>query len=250
MKKDEVKKIVKKKYSKIAKSGCGCGSVSSCCNNSISAEEISKSIGYSEEEINSLSEANLGLGCGNPVALSNIKEGDVVLDLGSGAGFDAFLAAKKVGKKGRVIGLDMTKEMVSKAKKNAKKYNYKNVEFKLGEIEDMPIESNSIDVIISNCVINLSPDKERVFSEAHRVLKKGGKMFVSDIVLLEELTEEQRKDEELIAGCVGGAVLKDEYISLIQNAGFKVKILGEDKKISKRQYNGIKLESLKVEATK
>jgi ArsR family transcriptional regulator len=250
MKKDEVKKIVKKKYSKIAKSGCGCGSVSSCCNNSLSAEEISKSIGYSEEEINSLSEANLGLGCGNPVALSNINEGDVVLDLGSGAGFDAFLAAKKVGNKGRVIGLDMTKEMVSKAKKNAKKYNYKNVEFKLGEIEDMPIESNSIDVIISNCVINLSPDKKRVFSEAHRVLKKGGKMFISDIVLLEELTEEQRKDEELIAGCVGGAMLKDEYISLIKDAGFEVKILGEDKKISKRQYNGIKLESLKVEATK
>ncbi len=250
MKKDEVKKIVKKKYSKIAKSGCGCGSVSSCCNNSLSAEEISKSIGYSEEEINSLSEANLGLGCGNPVALSNINEGDVVLDLGSGAGFDAFLAAKKVGNRGRVIGLDMTEEMVLKAKKNAKKYNYKNVEFKLGDIEDMPIESNSIDVIISNCVINLSPDKKRVFSEAHRVLKKGGKMFVSDIVLLEELTEEQRKDEELIAGCVGGAVLKDEYISLIKDAGFKVKILGEDKKISKRQYNGIKLESLKVEATK
>lgn len=250
MKKDEVKKIVKKKYSKMAKSGCGCGSVSSCCSNSISVQEISKSIGYSEEEIDSLSEANLGLGCGNPVALSNIKEGDVVLDLGSGAGFDAFLAAKKVGKKGRVIGLDMTKEMVSKAKKNAKKYGYKNVEYKLGNIEDMPIESNSIDVIISNCVINLSPDKKRVFSEAHRVLKKGGKMFISDIVLLEELTEEQRKDEELIAGCVGGAVLKDEYISLIKDAGFKVKILGEDKKISKRQYNGIKLESLKVEATK
>jgi len=139
MKKDEVKKIVKTKYSKIAKSGCGCGSVSSCCNNSFSAKDISKSIGYSEEEINSLSEANLGLGCGNPVALSTIKEGDVVLDLGSGAGFDAFLAAKKVGNKGKVIGLDMTEEMVSKAKKNAKKYNYKNVEFQLGDIEYMQL---------------------------------------------------------------------------------------------------------------
>ncbi len=250
MKKDEVKKIVKTKYSKIAKSGCGCGSVSSCCNNSFSAKDISKSIGYSEEEINSLSEANLGLGCGNPVALSTIKEGDVVLDLGSGAGFDAFLAAKKVGNKGKVIGLDMTEEMVSKAKKNAKKYNYKNVEFQLGDIEYMPIESNSVDVIISNCVINLSPDKKRVFSEAYRVLKNGGKMFVSDIVLLEELTEEQRKDEDLIAGCVGGALLKDDYLTIVKNAGFKVRILGEDKKISKRQYSGIKLESLKIEATK
>ncbi len=140
--------------------------------------------------------------------------------------------------------------MIRKAKENVERYGYKNVEFKLGEIEHIPIEANTIDVIISNCVINLSPDKKRVFSEAYRVLKDGGKMFISDIVLLEELTQEQRNDKELIAGCVGGAILKDEYIKLIQNAGFKVKVLAEDKKISKRQYNGIKLESLKIEARK
>ena len=141
------------------------------------------------------------------MALSTIKEGDVVLDLGSGAGFDAFLAAKKVGNKGKVIGLDMSEEMIRKARENVKRYGYQNVEFKLGDIENIPIESNTIDSIISNCVINLSPDKEKVFSEAHRVLKNGGKMFISDIVLLEELTQEQRNDEALIAGCVGGAVL-------------------------------------------
>jgi len=250
MKDDEIKQIVKTKYSKIAKSGCGCGKTSSCCGTSLSATQISKSIGYSEEEINVASEANLGLGCGNPVALSTIKEGDVVLDLGSGAGFDAFLAAKKVGNKGKVIGLDMSEEMIRKAKENAGRYGYQNVEFKLGDIENIPIEANTIDVIISNCVINLSPNKEKVFSEAYRVLKNGGKMFVSDIVLLEELTQEQRNNEELIAGCVGGAILKDEYLKTIRNAGFKVNVIGEDKDISKRQYNGIKVESIKIEATK
>jgi ArsR family transcriptional regulator len=144
----------------------------------------------------------------------------------------------------------MSEEMTHKAKENAKMYGYQNVEFRLGDIEHIPIEANTIDVILSNCVINLAPNKEKVFSEAYRVLKSGGKMFVSDIVLLEELTQEQRNDKELIAGCVGGAILKDEYIKLIQNAGFKVKVLAEDKKISKRQYNGIKLESLKIEAAK
>ena len=250
MKDDEIKQIVKTKYSKIAKSGCGCGKTSSCCGTSLSATQISKSIGYSEEEINVASEANLGLGCGNPVALSTIKEADVVLDLGSGAGFDAIIAAKKVGNKGKVIGLDMSEEMIRKAKENAGRYGYQNVEFKLGDIENIPIEANTIDVIISNCVINLSPNKEKVFSEAYRVLKNGGKMFVSDIVLLEELTQEQRNNEELIAGCVGGAILKDEYLKTIRNAGFKVNVIGEDKDISKRQYNGIKVESIKIEATK
>ena len=250
MKDDEIKQIVKTKYSKIAKSGCGCGKTSSCCGTSLSATQISKSIGYSEEEINVASEANLGLGCGNPVALSTIKEADVVLDLGSGAGFDAILAAKKVGNKGKVIGLDMSEEMIRKAKENAGRYGYQNVEFKLGDIENIPIEANTIDAIISNCVINLSPNKEKVFSEAYRVLKNGGKMFVSDIVLLEELTQEQRNNEELIAGCVGGAILKDEYLKTIRNAGFKVNVIGEDKDISKRQYNGIKVESIKIEATK
>lgn len=248
----KIKEVVKKQYSKIAKDGgsCGCGSMTSCCNVSTSKEDISKSIGYSDDEINYVPEANLGLGCGNPLALSKIKEGDVVLDLGSGAGFDAFLAVKKVGKTGKVIGVDMTPEMISKARENAQKYNHNNVEFRLGDIENLPVEENSINVIISNCVINLAPNKKRVFEEAYRVLKKGGRIYVSDIVLLGKLTEEQKNDEGLLAGCVGGALQRDEYIAIIRNAGFNVRILGEDKDISKRQYGGIKLESLKIEAYK
>jgi len=244
-KKEEVKKIVREGYKEIAKGGnlcsCGCG---------VSNEKISKEIGYSEKEINNVPEANLGLGCGNPVALSRIKKGDVVLDLGSGAGFDCFLASKKVGDNGKVIGVDMTNEMIKKARENAKKYNYSNVEFKLGEIENLPIEDESIDVIISNCVINLSPDKNEVFKEAYRVLKKNGKMYFSDIVLLGNLTKEQKKDNNLLCGCVAGALQKEEYLKLIKNAGFKLNILSEDKDISKRQYQGIALESIKIEARK
>lgn len=241
MDKNQIKETVKKKYGEIASSGCG------CCGNS---KEISQSIGYSDEEINNVPEANLGLGCGNPTALSSIKQGDIVLDLGSGAGFDAFLAAKKVGTTGKVIGIDFSKEMIKKAKVNAEKYNYKNVEFKLGDIEELPVKNNSVNIIISNCVINLAPNKDKVFSEAFRILKENGKMFVSDIVLLKELSEEQKNDKELITGCVAGALLKEQYLAKIQKAGFKVKILGEDKEISKTQYQGIPLESLKIEAIK
>lgn len=243
MESKQMKKIVKEKYSQIANRKCSCGT-SSCC------DKTSKSIGYSEDEINQVPEANMGLGCGNPVALSRIKEGNTVLDLGSGAGFDAFLASRKVGEKGKVIGVDMTEEMIKKARENAKKHDYKNVEFKLGDIEDLPIEDESIDVIISNCVINLAPDKNRVFEEAYRVLKKDGGMYVSDIVLLGELTETQKNDKDLIAGCVSGALQKEDYLEIVKNTGFKVKILGEDKEISKTQYNGINLESLKIEARK
>lgn len=244
---EEIKKIVKEKYGEIAvSSGCGC----SCGCEDQSNEQIAKSIGYSEEEINTVSEANLGLGCGNPVAMGEIKEGDIVLDLGSGAGFDCFLAAKKVGLKGKVIGIDMTEEMIDKAKANAEKYGDKNVEFRLGEIEKLPVGDNSIDVAISNCVINLVPDKKKAFKEIYRVLKKGGKMYISDIVLLADLSEEQKNDRDLLAGCVAGATLKDDYLSAIKKAGFEVKILSEDKDISKRQYQGIPLESLKVEARK
>jgi len=179
--------------------------------------------------------------------MGEIREGDVVLDLGSGAGFDCFLAAKKVGLSGRVIGVDMSEEMVERARANADKYGYKNVEFRLGDIEELPVKDNSIDIIISNCVINLAPDKSKVFSEAHRVLKKGGKMYISDIVLLKNLSKEQKGNEELIAGCVGGALLKNDYLGIVKKAEFKVKILSEDKDISKRQYQGIPLESLKIE---
>jgi len=215
-----------------------------------SPEAISRAIGYSEAEMGIVPEANLGLGCGNPTAFSEIKEGDTVLDLGSGAGFDSFLAVKKVGEKGKVIGVDMTEEMINKAKENATKYNYKNVEFRLGDIENLPVDDSSVDVIISNCVINLAPDKDKVFSEACRVLKNGGKMFVSDIVLLEELSEEIKNNPELIAGCVGGAILKDDYLGKIKKAGFKVDVLNENKEISKKQYQGIPLESVLVRATK
>ena len=242
-----VKKIVKDSYSKIAKNNtCIC----SCNSSNYDSVKIAKSIGYSDEEIQMASEANLGLGCGNPIALANIKKGDVVLDLGSGAGFDSFLALKKVGDSGKVIGVDMTKEMIYKARNLADKYGFKNVEFKLGDIEKLPVENECIDVIISNCVINLAPDKLKVFKEAYRVLKKTGKMYVSDIVLLGELTSAQRSDEKLIAGCVGGALLMSDYLKIIEKAGFKYKILNEDKEISKTQYNGINLESLKVEIYK
>jgi len=245
MKEKNIKKIVKDSYSEIAKKG-----TCSCCSGSQSDVDIAKSIGYSDEELAAAGDANLGLGCGNPTALANIKEGDVVLDLGSGAGFDAFLALKKVGDTGKVIGVDFTEEMIEKAKGLAEKYNYRNVEFRLGDIENLPVEDKSVDIIISNCVINLAPDKSMVFKEAYRVLKKTGRMYVSDIVLLSELTEEQRNDEELIAGCVGGAVLKDDYLEIITSAGFNYRILDEDKDISKRQYKGINLESLKVELFK
>ena len=195
-------------------------------------------------------EANLGLGCGNPTAFSEIKEGDTVLDLGSGAGFDAFLAVRKVGEQGRVIGVDMTEEMVNKAQDTAVKHGFKNVEFRLGDIEKLPVEDTSVDIIISNCVINLAPDKDKVFKEAFRVLKNGGKMFVSDIVLLGELTEEQKNNPKLISGCVAGALPKEEYLEKIKKAGLKVEILNENKDISKEQYRGIPLESILVKAIK
>ena len=245
MEEKKVKSVVKDNYGKIAKGdtcSCHCGSQDDVA--------IAKSIGYSDEEIAQAGEANLGLGCGNPTALARIHEGDVVLDLGSGAGFDAFLARKKVGESGKVIGVDFTKDMLEKARGLAEKYQYTNVEFRFGDIEKLPVDDESVDVIISNCVINLAPNKEKVFQESYRVLKPKGRMFVSDIVLLDELTEEQRNNEELLAGCVGGAVLKEEYLTYITQAGFQYNILDEDRDISKRQYQGIALESLKVEIFK
>lgn len=240
----EIKKIVKDKYKEIAVSGSSCGC--SCS----SARNVSKSIGYSEEELKIVGEANLGLGCGNPLAFGKIKDGDVVLDLGSGAGIDAILAARKVGSKGKVIGVDMTEEMVAKAKANAEKQGIKNAEFLLGEIEKLPLKDNSVDTIITNCVINLTPDKAKTFSEAYRVLKPGGKIYLSDIVLLEELSDEQKNDKDLLSGCVAGALLREDYLDKIKSAGFKVRVLYENKRISKEQYNGIALESIMVELSK
>jgi len=185
-------------------------------------EKLHAELGYSREDLGSIpEEANLSLGCGNPTAHASIIEGEVVLDLGSGGGIDVFLAANKVGKIGKVIGVDMTPEMIDRARENAKKGNYENVEFRLGEIENLPVADNTVDLIISNCVINLSPDKERVFQEAYRVLKPGGRIMVSDIVLLKELPEEIKTNIEAYVSCIGGAILKDKYIEAIEKAGFQ-----------------------------
>jgi ubiquinone/menaquinone biosynthesis C-methylase UbiE len=186
------------------------------------ATDLSKRIGYSDSDIESVPEgANLGLGCGNPVALASLKKGEVVLDLGSGAGFDCFLAANIVGKTGKVIGVDMTPEMIERARGNARKGGYENVEFRLGEIESLPAADNSIDAIISNCVINLSPEKDRVFRDAFRVLKPGGRLMVSDIVLLNELPDSIKKSVAAYISCVAGASKKEDYLKDIKAAGFK-----------------------------
>jgi len=220
MKEEEIKKNVREGYAKIARrSAC---SPKSCCGGSQPTKEISKQIGYKEEDLASVPfEANLGLGCGNPIAFASLKKGETVLDLGSGGGLDCFLAAKKVGEKGRVIGVDMTPEMIDKARGNARKGRYGNVEFRLGEIENLPVADNTADIIISNCVINLSPDKARVFKEAFRALKPGGRLMVSDIVLLKKLPTEVEKSVEAYVGCLSGAIMKDEYLSLIEEAGFQ-----------------------------
>jgi len=232
MKEEKVKKIVREGYAKIAKNqkSC-CGEPTSCCaNTSDMSEEISKRIGYSEEEIGSVPEgANLGLGCGNPVALAALKKGQTVLDLGSGGGFDCFLAANRVGKSGKVIGVDMTPEMIDKARRNARKGKYENVEFRLGEIENLPVADGTVDVIISNCVINLSPNKKRVFEESFRVLKPNGRLMVSDIVLLKKLPETIRKNVQAYIGCISGAEMKSKYLQMIEDAGFEeVKIIEEN----------------------
>jgi SAM-dependent methyltransferase len=229
-KEEEIKKVVREGYAKIANqdSPC-CAPVSSCCGSTDLAQDISKQIGYTDEELGVVPEgANLGLGCGNPVALASLREDETVLDLGSGGGFDCFLAAERVGKKGRVIGVDMTPEMIEKARGNAKKGNYGNVEFRLGEIENLPVADNAADVLISNCVINLVPDKRRVFKEAFRVLKPGGRLMISDIVLLKELPAFIKNSIEAYIGCISGAIMRDEYISTIEAAGFhEVSIIDE-----------------------
>jgi SAM-dependent methyltransferase len=230
MKDEKIKEFVKEGYSKIArKGGSCCEPAPSCCGGADLASTISQKIGYSEEELKSIPNgANLGLGCGNPIALASLKEGETVLDLGAGAGFDCFLAANQVGSSGKVIGIDMTPEMVEKATQNAKKGNYTNVEFKLGEIENLPVANESADIIISNCVINLSPDKPKVFEEAFRVLKPGGRLMVSDIVLLKELPDFIKESIDAYVSCVSGALLKEDYITAIKNAGFQnVEIIDE-----------------------
>ena len=228
MNEQNVKEIVRNRYAKAAKTSGSCCGSKSCCSGPTDAN-VSKMVGYNQDELNQVPEgANLGLGCGNPTALASLKEGERVLDLGSGAGFDCFLAAKKVGDRGKVIGVDMTPEMLDKARKNAAKGNYANVEFRLGEIENLPLADKSVDVIISNCVINLAPNKKRVFDEAFRVLVPNGRLMVSDIVLLKPLPKAIQENVEAYASCVAGAELKAKYLELIREAGFQeVKVLKE-----------------------
>ncbi len=223
MQDEEIKKEVRKAYGVTAsgRSAC-CSGADACCGSGVKANDIGRCIGYTESDMEGVPPgANLGLGCGNPIALASLQSGETVLDLGSGAGFDCFLAAKRVGEAGKVIGVDMTTEMVEKARENASNGGYANVEFRLGEIEDLPVVDGSVDVVISNCVINLVPNKKRAFSEAYRVLKPGGRLMISDLILLQELPEVIRESVQSYVGCLSGAILKDEYLRAIREAGFR-----------------------------
>jgi SAM-dependent methyltransferase len=222
MEKSRIRKHVRDTYAGIAREGGSCCAPKASCCAETPADTSSRKIGYSEEELKAVPQgANLGLGCGNPIALASLKEGETVLDLGSGAGFDCFLASRAVGPEGNVIGVDMTPEMVEKARENARRGRYENVEFRLGEIEHLPVADNSVDAVISNCVINLSTAKEKVFAEAFRVLKPGGRLMISDLVLSRALPQAVAGSLAAYAGCVSGAVLKDEYLRLVEAAGFR-----------------------------
>jgi SAM-dependent methyltransferase len=222
----DIRVTVREKYGAIAE---GKRSGSGCCGSECGCGDVLEQIGYTDEQAAAIPEgANLGLGCGNPLALADVKAGETVLDLGSGAGIDCFLAAVEAGPTGRVIGVDMTPAMLEKARANAAKAGRTNVEFRLGEIEHLPVADGTIDLVISNCVINLSPDKPRVFAEAFRALEPGGRMMVSDLVLLRPLTPEMQADVDLYVGCVAGASLKGEYLEMMRGAGFTgVEVLEE-----------------------
>lgn len=218
----DVRETVREKYGAIAASESGCGCGTGCCGSTADDETILASLGYTAEQQAAIpAGADLGLGCGNPLAHAGLKPGETVLDLGSGAGIDCFLAAREVGASGRVIGVDMTHAMLERARKNKLKVNATNVEFRLGEIEHLPVADASVDVIISNCVVNLSPDKPQVFREALRVLKPGGRLVVSDLVLTRPLDDVLKRNVDLYVGCVAGASLKDEYLQLMREAGFR-----------------------------
>ncbi len=250
-KKDQTRQAVRESYGKVARAAgvaIGTSPAASCCSPSeisaeadqtescgcmppgVSAKQMSTIMGYSKEDLAGVPEgANMGLGCGNPVALASLKPGETVVDLGSGGGFDCFLAAKQAGDTGRVIGVDMTPDMVSKARKNAEKMELNNVEFRLGEIEILPIADDTADIIMSNCVINLSPDKLSVYREAYRVLKPGGRLSISDVLATATLPDDVQKDLALVAACVGGAATIDDTVKLLEQAGFQdIKIRTND----------------------
>ena len=228
----DVKAAVREHYASVVResTGCGCSPAAiSCCGPTSAPAKMSKEIGYSEQDLAAVPDAaNLGLGCGNPLAFAALEPGNVVVDLGSGAGIDCFLAARRVGESGCVIGVDMTHEMLDRARRNAAEDGFTNVEFRLGEIENLPVADRTADIVISNCVINLSTDKPRVFAEALRVLKPGGRLMVSDLVLAKPLPESVRRSVEAYVGCIAGAMLKDDYMAAIRGAGFEgVEILAE-----------------------
>lgn len=256
MKHDEIRSAVRETYKKVAISGrerCGCAS--SCCGTSTdgTVASISLGLGYSGDELETAPEgANMGLGCGNPQAIAALQVGETVLDLGSGGGFDSFLAARAVGEQGHVIGVDMTPEMISKSRRNIIKTGLGNVEFRLGEIENIPVADGIVDVIISNCVINLSPEKGRVFEEAFRVLKKGGRLAISDVVKTAEMPEEIEKDMAKYTGCISGASFITELESMIRQAGFeniRIRPKYESKTFIREWMPGSKVEDYVVSAT-
>jgi arsenite methyltransferase len=257
VKNDEIRSQVRENYAKVAEvggAGCGCSPSTDCCtDNKATAEKVSVTLGYSEDDVTTIPEgANMGLGCGNPQAIASLQLGETVLDLGSGGGFDCFLAAKAVGEQGRVIGVDMTPEMVSKSRKNAVKAGFNHVEFRLGEIEKLPVADSQVDVIISNCVINLSPEKENVFSESFRALKSGGRLAISDVVATAELPDSVRQDMALLTGCMAGASSIHKLESMLGEAGFteiRINPKDESKEFIRDWAPGHNIEEYVVSAT-
>jgi SAM-dependent methyltransferase len=228
----DIRVVVREKYGDIAEGkscGCGCGCSLDDPSNTSDGAAVLEQLGYTAEQKAAVPEgANLGLGCGSPLAYAKAKPGETVLDLGSGAGIDCFLAAREVGPHGHVIGVDMTPAMIERARANAGKGDYPNVEFRLGEIEHLPVADATVDLIISNCVVNLSPDKPQVFREALRALRPGGRLLVSDLVLTRPLAPEQEKDVDLYVGCVAGASLREDYLRMMKEAGFTdIEVVGE-----------------------
>jgi len=268
LKAKEIKETIKQVYTVIAESpvqdvdskdeqecsSCadGCVEGCSCGGDNFDPMQAALDVGYAAEDLENIpKESILGLGCGNPIGLASLQPGDIVLDIGSGAGVDVFLASKKVGAKGKVIGLDCNESMISRSQESAKKYKYKNVEFKLGEMENIPQEDSSIDAVISNCVINLSLDKPQVFKEIYRILKPNGRMIISDMVTVGKLPDEVKENAEAWASCIAGAEEKDAFLNLINEAGFKqVKVLNDYAYASDYEEMNEKIHSVTISASK